>query len=56
MLLSFLFFSGGGIQLCKNGQRSYRGNTEAVSDSSIVRDPNGVSLSISAQSQQIFAE
>lgn len=42
MLLSF--FGGGGIQLCKNGQRSYQGNTEAVSDSSIVRDPNGVSL------------
>lgn len=39
----FLFVVGGGnvIQRCKNGQRSYRENTEAVSDRSIVGEPNG---------------
>lgn len=51
-MASFFWWGGGrgagtGGRECdsvvQNGQRSYRGNTEAVSDRSIVGEPNGVS-------------
>lgn len=41
MEIKCFFWSNSVIE---NGWRSYRGNTEAVTDSSIVREPNGVSL------------
>lgn len=55
-------FRGGGARgggcdsAVQNGQRSYRGNTEAVSDRSIVGEPNGVACYRSAAASTDFVE